>query len=54
MAQEEPLLTSDAANLDEEPVQEETPSREVVAVIQEEALSADGEAATAAMVVTVP
>jgi hypothetical protein len=54
MAREEPLLTSDAAALDEEPAQEETLPREAVAIVQEEALAADGKATTAAMAGMVP
>ncbi|RLM66182.1 translation initiation factor IF-2-like [Panicum miliaceum] len=54
MAQEEPLLTSDAAALYEEPAREETPLREAVAIVHEEALAADEEAAAAAMAMMVP
>jgi hypothetical protein len=42
MAREEPLLTFDAVALDEEPAREETSPREAVAIVQEEALAADG------------
>jgi hypothetical protein len=54
MAREEPLWTLDAVALDEEPTREETLPHEAVAIVQGEALAADGEAAAAAMARMVP
>jgi hypothetical protein len=51
---EETPLTSDTATLDEEQAREGTLPREVVAVVQGEALSTDGVEAAAAMARMVP